>query len=88
MRRSAYFPSPFEKPPYSPWTAWASGPRLRPWAAATELNDSRKFTFRTRSAYFIPRSRTTQAFKVNSGEYKVMGLAPYGEPTLRRENYF
>ena len=23
-------------------------------------------------------------FKVNSGEYKVMGLAPYGEPTLRR----
>ena len=23
-------------------------------------------------------------FKVNSGEYKVMGLAPYGEPRLRR----
>ena len=23
-------------------------------------------------------------FKVNSGEYKVMGLAPYGEPEVRR----
>ncbi len=23
-------------------------------------------------------------FKVNSGEYKVMGLAPYGEPQVRR----
>ena len=23
-------------------------------------------------------------FKVNSGEYKVMGLAPYGEPRYRR----
>ena len=22
-------------------------------------------------------------FKVNSGEYKVMGLAPYGEPNMR-----
>ena len=22
-------------------------------------------------------------FKVNSGEYKVMGLAPYGEPRIR-----
>jgi len=29
-------------------------------------------------------------FKVNSGEYKLMGLAPYGEPkyeTLIRENF-
>ena len=24
-------------------------------------------------------------FKVNSGEYKVMGLAPYGEPSMRRQ---
>ena len=23
-------------------------------------------------------------FKVNSGEYKLMGLAPYGEPQVRR----
>ena len=23
-------------------------------------------------------------FKVNSGEYKVMGLAPYGTPAMRR----
>ena len=28
-------------------------------------------------------------FKVNSGEYKVMGLAPYGEESsiLKRKNY-
>ena len=26
-------------------------------------------------------------FKVNSGEYKVMGLAPYGEPVYVRRSY-
>ena len=26
-------------------------------------------------------------FKVNSGEYKVMGLAPYGEPKYARNNF-
>ena len=25
-------------------------------------------------------------FKVNSGEYKVMGLAPYGEPQIRPDS--
>ncbi|MCK7516467.1 MAG: hypothetical protein MZV64_01430 [Ignavibacteriales bacterium] len=25
-------------------------------------------------------------FKVNSGEYKVMGLAPYGEPKYKKLN--
>ena len=25
-------------------------------------------------------------FKVNSGEYKLMGLAPYGEPTITQQS--
>ena len=41
-------------------------------------------TFRTPSGCCIPRSPTTPAFEVNSGEYKVMGLAPYGEPRFAR----
>ena len=36
--------------------------------------------FRTRSACCIRPSPTYTGFKVNSGEYKLMGLAPYGEP--------
>ena len=35
---------------------------------------------RTRSACSIPPSPTTPASRSTSGEYKVMGLAPYGEP--------
>ena len=27
-------------------------------------------------------------FKVNSGEYKVMGLAPYGEPKYKKMSFF
>ena len=49
-------------------------------ATATASKSSAKFTFPTRSGCCIPRSPTTAGFKVNSGEYKVMGLAPYGEP--------
>ncbi len=33
-----------------------------------------------RSDCSIPPSPTSPGFKVNSGEYKLMGLAPYGEP--------
>ena len=40
---------------------------------------TRRFTFRIRSACSIRRSRYYTGFKVNSGEYKLMGLAPYGE---------
>ena len=35
---------------------------------------------RTRSGCSTRRSPTIAGFKVNSGEYKLMGLAPYGEP--------
>ena len=30
--------------------------------------------------FFTQHLRTIQVFKVNSGEYKIMGLAPYGKP--------
>src|ERR1700728_593043 len=43
--------------------------------AATVSKSSRKSISRIRSAFTY-----YTGFKVNSGEYKLMGLAPYGEP--------
>ena len=70
------------RPPSSPWTAWASGPPPRSASATgNDIRDPRaSCTGPTRSACSTPPSPTTRGFKVNSGEYKVMGLAPYGEP--------
>ena len=42
-------------------------------------------SFRTRSACCISRSRSTSAFPNYGDEFKVMGLAPYGEPRYVRE---
>ena len=39
---------------------------------------------RTRSGCSTRRSPISRGFKVNSGEYKLMGLAPYGEPEVCR----
>jgi carbamoyltransferase len=50
------------------------------WAAATACRCKRKFTSPIPSACSIRLSLIMPGFKVNSGEYKVMGLAPYGEP--------
>ena len=46
----------------------------------TALKSSKKFTFLIRLVYCIPPSPITLVSKVNSGEYKLMGLAPYGKP--------
>ena len=43
---------------------------------------SRRSTSRIRWACCTPPFTYYTGFKVNSGEYKLMGLAPYGEPTL------
>ena len=79
---SAFFPSPFEE------AAILTLDGVGEWATASfgigrgnriELH-ARAAVSRTRSACSTPRSPTSRGFKVNSGEYKLMGLAPYGEP--------
>ena len=79
---SAFYPSPFEEAAVltmdgvGEWATTSAG-----LGQGSEPRDrSRRSTFRIRSACSTPPSPTTPGFKVNSGEYKVMGLAPYGEP--------
>jgi predicted NodU family carbamoyl transferase len=78
---SAFYPSPFEQ------AAVVTIDGVGEWATSSigvgrgnDLESSASCVSRTRSACCIPPSPTFAGFKVNSGEYKVMGLAPYGEP--------
>ena len=83
---SAFFPSPFEEAAVltmdgvGEWATTSVGvrPRQRPRRSCKEIHFPHSlgllysaFTYYT-------------GFKVNSGEYKVMGLAPYGEPKYRQ----
>ncbi len=81
---SAYYPSPFDKSiilcldavgEWATTTAWkAKGNVIKPlW----EINfpDSLGMLYSSFTYYC--------GFKVNSGEYKLMGLAPYGEPKYK-----
>ena len=74
---------PSRRRPSSPSTAWASGP---PPASATAAatgssSDPRAALPALARACSTRPSPTSRGFKVNSGEYKLMGLAPYGEPS-------
>ena len=72
-------------PPSSRSTEWANGPRQRSAAATARASScSRKFAIPTRWACCTARSTYFCGFRVNSGEYKLMGLAPYGEPKYAR----
>jgi len=78
---SAFFPSPFNDAAIvtmdgvGEWTttAWGTGHGNR-----IELNKEMHFPHSLGLLYTAFTSYT--GFRVNSGEYKVMGLAPYGEP--------
>src|SRR5205814_112013 len=78
---SAFFPSPFEN------AAVLTLDGVGEWATtALAIGESNKIEI-TRELHFphslglLYSAFTYYAgFKVNSGEYKVMGLAPYGEP--------
>ena len=58
------------------------------WATAVDRRRARATTSSSSSELHFPHSLGLlysaftyyTGFKVNSGEYKVMGLAPYGEP--------
>ena len=68
-------------PRSSPWTASASG-RRPAWAsaAATRSRSNEEILFPHSLGLLYSAFTYYTGFKVNSGEYKVMGLAPYGEP--------
>lgn len=85
---SAFFPSPFEKAvvlcldgvgEWATTSAWlGEGNRLTPlWDIPFPHSLGLLYSAFT---YYT-------GFKVNSGEYKVMGLAPYGEPTYVKAIY-
>ncbi len=79
---SAFYPSPFDEAAILTIDGvgeWATiVVRRRPRQRTS--TSSASCTSRIRSALLYSAFTYYTGFKVNSGEYKVMGLAPYGEP--------
>lgn len=80
---SAFFPSPFEE------AAVLTMDGVGEWAttslavgAHNELKVLKEIQFPHSLGLLYSAFTYYTGFKVNSGEYKVMGLAPYGEPTF------
>src|SRR4029079_9551922 len=78
---SAFYPSPFDE------AVILTLDRVREWATATvavgrrrELRLVREQCFPHSLGLLYSAFTAYTGFKVNSGEYKLMGLAPYGEP--------
>jgi carbamoyltransferase len=82
---SAFFPSPFEEAlvltldGVGEWatTSVATG-------RGNELNIEREIAFPHSLGLLYAAFTSYTGFKINSGEYKVMGLAPYGEPRFKQ----
>jgi carbamoyltransferase len=78
---SAFFPSPFESAAVltmdgvGEWTTTSAG-----LGNGNTLNIDREIHFPHSLGLLYSAFTFYTGFKVNSGEYKVMGLAPYGEP--------
>ena len=78
---SAFFPSPFEEAAILTLDAvgeWATSSIGVGQGSAIKLTHEMRFPHSLGMLYSAFTSYT--GFKVNSGEYKLMGLAPYGEP--------
>ncbi len=81
---SAFFPSPFDEAAFltidgvGEWATTSWGTARRPGSAELQILAEQHFPHSLGLLY----SAFTYfcGFKVNSGEYKLMGLAPYGEP--------
>jgi carbamoyltransferase len=81
---SAYYPSPFEE------AVVLTLDGVGEWATSTvaigrgaDLTITKELRFPHSLGLLYSAFTYYTGFKVNSGEYKVMGLAPYGEPTYR-----
>jgi carbamoyltransferase len=83
---SAFFPSPFEEAAVltldgvGEWTTTSSG-----FGQGNKLEITREIHFPHSIGLLYSAFTYYTGFKVNSGEYKVMGLAPYGEPKYLNE---
>jgi len=82
---SAYFPSPFDS------AAVLTMDGVGEWATTStaigqgrELNITKELHFPHSLGLLYSAFTYYTGFKVNSGEYKVMGLAPYGEPRFAK----
>jgi carbamoyltransferase len=81
---SAFFPSPFEEAAVltmdgvGEWATTSLG-----WGQGNKLEMLRELHFPHSLGLLYSAFTYYTGFKVNSGEYKVMGLAPYGEPKFK-----
>ena len=81
---SAFFPSPFDE------AAILTLDGVGEWSTTTfgvgrgnRIELTGRSSFRTRSGLLYSAFTYYCGFKVNSGEYKLMGLAPYGQPVYK-----
>ncbi|UYN95188.1 MAG: carbamoyltransferase [Enhydrobacter sp.] len=81
---SAFFPSPYEEAAIlcmdgvGEWATTSLG-----WGQGNKLEMLREIHFPHSLGLLYSAFTYYTGFKVNSGEYKVMGLAPYGEPKYK-----
>src|SRR6516162_1985884 len=85
---SAFFPSPFEEAAIltldgvGEWSTTTMG-----WGRANRVQLTHEIRFPHSLGLLYSAFTQYIGFRVNSGEYKVMGLAPYGEPRFKRLIY-
>lgn len=85
---SAFYPSPFEEAAFltidgvGEWTTTSWG-----FGTGNQLNIHSELQFPHSLGLLYSAFTYYTGFKVNSGEYKVMGLAPYGQPIYERLIY-
>ncbi|HMY46656.1 MAG TPA: carbamoyltransferase N-terminal domain-containing protein, partial [Leptospiraceae bacterium] len=83
---AAFYPSPFEKAAFltldgvGEWTttSWGEG-------SGNQLQIRQEIKFPHSLGMLYSAFTYYAGFKVNSGEYKLMGLAPYGEPSYAQK---
>jgi carbamoyltransferase len=81
---SAFFPSPFEEAAIltldgvGEWSTTTLG-----WGRANRVQLTHEIRFPHSLGLLYSAFTQYIGFRVNSGEYKVMGLAPYGEPRFK-----
>jgi carbamoyltransferase len=81
---SAFFPSPYEQAAVlcmdgvGEWATTSLG-----WGQGNKLEMLKELHFPHSLGLLYSAFTYYTGFKVNSGEYKVMGLAPYGEPKFK-----
>jgi carbamoyltransferase len=86
---SAFYPSPFEE------AAILTVDGVGEWATTTichgksnQISIARQLDYPHSLGLLYAAFTYYLGFKVNSGEYKVMGLAPYGNPKLHQTQTF